>query len=165
VAIHALAGISTAGVNLCAGNISLKLAPKGKSTAYLAANSLVSGMAATVAPLIGGVLATKFEGEELSLTLKWISTALQKSWELPTVNLQGLDFIFLISFMLGLHSLHRLTTIREEGEIEEDLFSREFRLEVRKVFKNTSNIAGLRDMFYFPYSYFREVVKKGGRAS
>jgi MFS family permease len=158
--IHILAGMSMAGVNLCSGNIALKLAPTGKSTSYLAANALVSGVAATIAPIIGGALATILDGEELSLTLRWISTAFHTSWELPTVNLKGLDFICIISFLLGLHSLHRLLTIKETGEVEQGVFAEEFRLEVRKAVKNISNVAGMRDMFYFPYSRLRELIIK-----
>lgn len=47
VLIHALAGMSTAGVMLCSANIALKLAPHGKATAYLAGNALISGVTAT----------------------------------------------------------------------------------------------------------------------
>lgn len=158
ILIHVLTGMSTAGVNLCSGNIALKLAPAGRSTAYLAANALVSGIAATVAPVIGGVLAAKLDGEELSLTFRWISAAFHKTWEMPTVNLKGLDFIFIISFLLGLHSLHRLLAIREEGEVEQGVFAKEFRLEARKAVKNISNVAGMRDLFYFPYSRLREIL-------
>jgi len=165
ILIHILAGMSTAGVNLSSANIALKLAPAGKSTSYLAANALVSGVAATVAPIIGGVLAANLDGEELSLTLRWISTALQTTWELPTVNLQGLDFIFIIAFLLGLHSLHRLLTVKETGEVEQGVFATEFRLEVRKAVKNISNVAGMRDMFYFPYNRLRDMIMKRDQSS
>jgi hypothetical protein len=36
----------------------------------------------------------------------------------------------------------------------------EFRSEVRKAVRNMSNVAGMRDMFYFPYSRLREVMRK-----
>ena len=165
VSIHVLAGMSTAGVNLCASNIALKLAPIGKSTSYLAANALVSGVAATIAPIIGGALAATLDGEELSLTLRWISTALHTTWELPTVNLKGLDFIFIISFLLGLHSLHRLLAVKETGEVEQGVFAKEFRLEVRKSVKNISNVAGMRDMFYFPYSRLMDIFSRKNRSN
>ncbi|MDY6991319.1 MAG: hypothetical protein SVR94_01765 [Pseudomonadota bacterium] len=41
IIIHMLAGMSTAGVMLCVNNITLKLAPPGQATAYLASNALV----------------------------------------------------------------------------------------------------------------------------
>ena len=50
-----MASMSTAGVSLCAGNITLKLAPQGRAAAYLAVNALVAGAAATIAPISGGL--------------------------------------------------------------------------------------------------------------
>lgn len=49
--IHILGGISTAGFNLCAASIAIRLAPQGKATAYLATNAFCSGLAATIAPI------------------------------------------------------------------------------------------------------------------
>ena len=65
--IYAFSGMSTAGVQLCTGNLAMKLAPRGKATAYLAINALVSGIAATIAPILGGLAATLFEGEEITV--------------------------------------------------------------------------------------------------
>lgn len=59
-AIHVMAGISTAGVTLCTGNLAFKFAPYGKATAYLAVNALVSGVMATVAPILAGLMADYF---------------------------------------------------------------------------------------------------------
>jgi hypothetical protein len=44
-------------------------APPGKATAFLATNVLVSGMAATVAPILGGFAADGFASRRLSLIL------------------------------------------------------------------------------------------------
>ncbi|MFW5840175.1 MAG: MFS transporter, partial [Planctomycetota bacterium] len=67
IGIHALSGMSTAGVGLCAGNIAMRLAPKGEATSYLAINALVSGLAATVAPILGGLAADFFQTRELAI--------------------------------------------------------------------------------------------------
>ncbi len=156
--IHLLAGISTAGVTLAAGNIALELSPRGKATAYLAVNALVSGIAATIAPILGGAAATVMEGRELILTLSWLNHLTGESWALPTFHLRGLDFLFLAAFLVGIYSLHRLALVREEGEVEKGVVMGEVIAEVRKSVRNVSNIAGLLNTFYFPYARLLELV-------
>lgn len=53
--IHMATGAASAGVTLASGNLTLKLAPKGKATGYLAANSMVNALAAGSASMIGSV--------------------------------------------------------------------------------------------------------------
>lgn len=156
--IHALAGMSTAGVTLCTGNIALKLAPAGKSTAYLAVRSLTAGIAATLAPILGGVLGNWFEGEKLVLTLQWVSQPLHGTWTIPTLQLQGLDFLFLMAFFLGLYALHRLLAVEEEGAVEKGVVLAEFNGEVRRAVRDVSNVAGLRDLLFFPYSHLLRLI-------
>lgn len=158
VLIHALAGMSTAGVTLCTGNIALKLAPHGKATGYLAVRSLISGAAATVAPILGGILANRFEGERVTLTLSWISAALNKTWEVTTVNLRGLDFLFILAFLFGLYALHRLLVVHEEGEAEKDVVMTEFNGELRRMVRDVSNVAGLFDLLYMPYTQLLRLI-------
>ena len=157
--IHALAGMSTAGVTLCTGNIALKLAPPGKATSYLAVNALVSGVAATLAPILGGLIATWLDTERMSLTLRWLSQETIR-WSLPTVELKGLDFLFILAIIFGLYSMHRLVTVKEAGEAEEGVVLDRFRSEVRKAVRNVSNVAGVRDLFYFPYARLRRLMHK-----
>src|SRR5690606_27419341 len=71
VLLHALAGVSTAGVGLCAANIALKISPKGKATAYLATNSFVCGVAATAAPILAGLMADFFSHQHFNLVAHW----------------------------------------------------------------------------------------------
>ncbi len=150
VTIHALSGVSSAGVNLSSSNIAMKLAPKGEATQYLAMRSLVSGIAAMLGPIVGGTLATWTADHTLSLTfdLKNAGTTLL---HFPTVNLSGLDFIFILSFFLGSHALHRLITIQESGTADKETVREGLQYEVRKFARNISNVAGLRNLFYFPY--------------
>jgi MFS family permease len=157
--IHALAGMSTAGVTLCTGNIALKMAPRGKATSYLAVNALVSGVAATLAPILGGLIATWLDMERLSLTLRWLSEETVR-WSLPTVELKGLDFLFILAIIFGLYSTHRLVAVKESGEAEEGVVLDRFRSEVRKAVRNVSNVAGIRDLFYFPYARLRRLIHK-----
>jgi MFS family permease len=166
ILIHVLTGISTAGVNLCSSNIALKLAPRGKATAYLATNALVNGIAATVAPIIAGISADWFSSEELSLSLRWTTaTAETARFEIPAFNLRGLDFVFVISFLLGAYALHRLVAVREEGEVEEKIVTTQLFNEVRKAVRHVSNVAGLRALTYFPYARLKDAMKRNNRNS
>lgn len=154
VLAHVLAGISSAGISLCTGNIALELAPKGRATSYLAVNALISGIAAAVAPILGGAVSTWFESWELRLTLSWFRD--NTLWfDVPTLSLRGLDFLFLIAFVFGLYAMHRLLGVHEEGEVEEGIFLQQFHSELRKAMRSVANVAGLRDLFYFPFARLR----------
>lgn len=159
VLIHALMGISAAGVTLASGNIGLKLAPKGHATAYLAANSIVSSFAAGIAPVIGGRFADFFSNRQLSLALKWTSPGKELTFQ--TFHLQHWDFFFLFAFLFGLYSIHRLTRVREVGEVEEKIVVSELISEVRNEIRNLSTASGIRQMVSFPLSIVKGAMEKG----
>ncbi|MBN2562808.1 MAG: MFS transporter [Phycisphaerae bacterium] len=160
ILIHALAGMSTAGITLGTAQIALKAAPRGSATAYLATNALVSGMAATVAPIIGGVAADLFAPQSLTLTLRWASQATARSLALPAFDLRGLDFLFLLSFLAGLYALHRLLAVKEEGEVDEHIVRGELYDEVRQMARSVSGVGGLRQITSFPYALLRDLLKR-----
>jgi MFS family permease len=161
VLIHILAGLSTAGVNLCTANIALKLAPRGSATSFLATNALVGGAAATIAPIIAGLGADWFADKKLDLSLRWTSgVSIGHPLELPVVNLSGLDFLFAIAVLAGLHAMHRLIAVREEGEVEEKVVLESLALQTRKAMRHLSNVAGLRHLTYFPYEILKTIVVK-----
>ncbi len=153
-AIHLLAGVSTAGVNLCAGTITLKLAPRGKATAFLATNALTSGAAATVAPVLAGLLADWLAASRLTVELRWASAAVERT-ALTALDLSGLDFLFAIAVVFGLYSLHRLLAVREEGEVEDGEAAAALYGEVRRAVRHVSTVAGLRRLSAFPYTLLR----------
>jgi MFS family permease len=158
--IHVLGGISLAGVALCSGNLALKTAPYGRATAFLAVNALVCGVAATVAPVIAGVLADWFAVKELTFTLRWGTVGMEaEALALPAMNLRGLDFLFIIAFFLGLYSVHRLLGVREEGEVEEKIVVMELYAEVRKLAQHVSNVPGVRQLTHFPYAALRSASR------
>lgn len=165
LAIHILAGISTAGVTLCSGNIAMKAAPQGKATAYLAANALVNGIAATVAPILAGLAADWFATQELTLSLRWTAAETGKTvFDLSALNLRGLDFLFMIAVLFGIYAMHRLLAVREEGEVEEKVVMRQLYSEVRKAVRHISNVAGLRQQYYFPYAKLEDVAQRSESA-
>ena len=158
VAIHVLMGVSTAGVTLASVNIGLKLAPKGQATAYLAANNLVNSLAAGTAPVLGGKFADLFAGRELSWTLKY--TGPGRELAIQTLNLQQWDFFFFLAFLIGLYSIHRLSTVKEIGEVEEKIVRHELISEVIHAMRSLSTAAGLRHMTQIPLLVVRRKLEK-----
>ncbi|MBN2455347.1 MAG: MFS transporter [Sedimentisphaerales bacterium] len=158
IIIHIIMGLSSAGVSLASGNISLKLAPKGQATVYLAANTVVNSIAAGIAPILGGKFADFFSGRELVWTLKYTSPTGQFS--LPTLNLQQWDFFFFLAFLIGLYSLHRLAMVKEAGEVEERIVVNELFTEVRAQVRTLSSVEGLRQMVSFPLSLVKDLTVK-----
>jgi MFS family permease len=158
IGIHVIMGLSSAGVSLASGNISMKLAPEGRATAYLATNTIVNSVAAGIAPILGGKFADFFSGRQLVWTLEYTSPGGKLS--LPTLNLQQWDFFFALAFLIGLYSLHRLSMIKEAGEVEEKIVAQELMAEVRSQVKILSSVEGLRQMVSFPFSVVRNMSIK-----
>jgi MFS family permease len=150
IIIHILSGISTAGVALCSGNLAFKSAPYGRAASYLAVNALISGTAATISPILAGFAADWFAPQQMRLTLSWIQGN-QTELELPTLVFRGLDFIFVIAFFLGIYSVHRLLAIKEEGEVSEKVLRQAFLAEMRRMVRQVSTVAGMRQLLSVPF--------------
>jgi MFS family permease len=155
VIIHIFMGISMAGVTLASGNIGLKLAPKGEATAYLAALNIITSIAAGLAPIIGGKFADVFAGRELSLVLKWTSPVRELAFQ--TLSLQHWDFFFFFAFIIGLYSIHRLTMVKELGEVKEKVVVSELIAETKREMRNLSSIGGLGQTILFPFSILKNL--------
>ncbi|MBN2138099.1 MAG: MFS transporter [Sedimentisphaerales bacterium] len=153
VLIHVVMGLSSAGVSLASGNISMKLAPEGQATAYLAANTITNSVAAGIAPILGGLFADFFSTKELAWTLEYTSAA--EKLTLPTLNLQQWDFFFAIAFLIGIYALHRLSMVEEAGQVDEKIVAQELVAEVRSHVRLLSSAEGLWQMVSFPFSIIR----------
>ena len=121
--------------------MSLKLAPQGQGTSYLAATSLVASITGGIAPLLGGALAQWFEAVALSVVVRW-------SWpgavgEATVIGFTRYQFLFVLSAALGLYVLHRLSQIREGEDISERVVIQQFALEALRTVNQVSTIAGL----------------------
>jgi MFS family permease len=149
VVLHIVMGVAVAGVTLASGNISLKLAPRGRGTAYLAASSVVNSIAAGIAPIIGGLFADDFAARELSLVLRWTSGP--EALEFITLRLRHWDFFFMLAAVLGLYALHRLTLIEETGLGGDRTVMQEIVIEARRTVSSLSSVAGLRLLMAFPF--------------
>jgi len=158
ILIHIVMGVASAGVSLASGNISLKLAPKGQATTYLATNTIVNSIAAGLAPILGGKFADFFAGRELDWTLKYTSPG--GEFSLPTLSLQQWDFFFAFAFIIGLYSLHRLAMVKEAGEVEERIVVDELFAEVKGQVRTLSSVEGLRQMISFPFSTVKGLVER-----
>jgi MFS family permease len=143
VLLHILMGVAMAGITLAMGNISLKLAPLGEGTNYLAAASFVTALAAGIAPMLSGPLVDFFVARRLSWTLTW--TGPEGSFIIETLNLQQWDFLFMLSGLLGLYALHRLSMVREVGEIEEKMVLLELVSAFGREVRDFSTVATLRN--------------------
>jgi len=158
VVIHVVMGLASAGVSLASGNISLKLAPKGQATVYLATNTIANSIAAGIAPILGGKFADFFSSRQLDWTFKYTSPG--GELVLPTLNLQQWDFFFAFAFIIGLYALHRLAMIKEAGEVEEKIVAQELFTEVRTQVRTLSSVEGVKQMVSFPVSIIRNVTER-----
>jgi len=158
VTIHILTGISAAGVALASGNIGLKLAPRGQATAFLSVISLINSLAAGIGSILGGKFADFFAGQELSWTMRW--TGLGRGITFQTLNLQQWDFFFLLAFLIGLYSIHRLALVKEVGEVKERVVVYELFSEIGRATRNLSTIWGLRYVIRLPLSFIEKTFRR-----
>jgi MFS family permease len=146
--IHVVMGVANGGIGLAAGNIGLKLAPQGKGTAYLASVNLAGSIAAGVAALLGGALATWFEASELAIDVQWSSASRMTGF--VVLQFAHWEFLFAISFALGMYVLHALSRIDEGAEISERSVIRNFAFETVNAFGQALSTAGSTVAAIFP---------------
>lgn len=164
VLIHFIGGISTAGFNLCSANIALRLAPHGNATSYLGTNAFCAGLAAAIAPIVGGALGSYFATKEISLDLFYRHDFSQTDSALnfSAVSFRGIDFVFFAAALTGLYAWHRLSLIDEEGTISESAVRDQVFASVRSsIFTSSGLNMGMRRMTAFPY----EMLKKTSRGA
>jgi hypothetical protein len=148
ILIHAATGFANAGVTLASGNIALKLAPKGNAASYLATSSIFNALAAGTATMVGGLTADLFASKELTLILRWQSEL--RATEFSAMDFSHWDFFFMFAALIGLYSLHRLSLVREEGEIDNRTILDHIRQTTWQRLRNLSSIGGLRAGTEYP---------------
>jgi hypothetical protein len=132
--------MASGGIGLATGNIGLKLAPQGKGTAYLASVSLAGSVAAGLAALSGGALATWFSVRELAINVHWSSPG--RSTGFIVMHFAHWEFLFAISFAVGLYVMHALSRIDEGEEVSERAVIRDFALETGRTFGEVLSTVG-----------------------
>lgn len=164
---HILTGMAIAGIGLGANNLTLKTAPRGRATAYLTVSALIQGTAAALAPILAGLAGDGLSRNHLTIDFAWVYTGLEVSeYNAPTLDMHGLDFIILASFVFGLYALHRLLGVQEEGEAAPAVVQQELMNEMERRLRSVSTVAGLRFFMSLPlYAANRlgGAVKKGAR--
>lgn len=160
VAIHLLRGMSMAGVTLATGNIAMRLAPKGQGTSYLAANSLVGALAGGIAPLVGGAVAGAFELYRFTITLNWEGP--HGFVSIPAFDLQGMDFAFILAFLVGIYAMHRLSMVVEGDPIERSVVVQNLITEVKRPMLTLTTVDGAADALDFPFNAMRQTRRRMG---
>lgn len=146
--VHVLLGIAIAGVSIASFSIAFKLAPQDEATKYLAVNGALASAGMGIGPVLGGLVADVLARMELSLTFRWLGKS--EEWAAYLLNFRGLDFLFFVTFVLGIYSLRRLTEVREKGEVPRKVVYREFLTETRRTIRNLSNVGAFYSLVYFP---------------
>ncbi|MFP4095356.1 MAG: MFS transporter [Cyclobacteriaceae bacterium] len=158
VLIYVLGGIATAGTSLAAGNIGLKLSPKGEAIAYLSVMSFINSVSAGITPIIGGLGTDFFLNKQLSISISWLNGEEQTLFN--ALSLEQWDFFFAFSFLLGLYAVHRLAYLEEGEQSEEVSLLREIRLEIQREMRGMSTVTGLRSMVHLPFSLYQVLSRK-----
>ena len=157
--LHIFAGIANAGITLTIGTIGLKLAPQGEATSYLASASLATNLGTGLGPLCGGLLGDFFSTRNLDLIFTWTDPVL--SIRAPVISLTGLDFLFVIAFVVGLMILGILATIREEGEVSREVILESLMLPTREISRPMSSVPGYNLFSNFPFGYIKKIPVPG----
>jgi len=155
IILHIAAGIAGAGIMVANGNISLKLAPKGEAASYLATNSALTSISAGIAPIVGGLMADFFSTRALTWTLTY--TTPTKLMQLPTLNLTQWDFFFFFAFIIGVYALHRLSLVREEGEVDKKKVMDELFSDFRSQSLTLTSFQGMRRTISTPVALVANV--------
>ena len=139
--VHIAMGAAAGGIGLATGNLSLKLAPQGQGTSYLAATSLVASLTGGMAPLLGGALAHWFDSVQLSVVVRWALPS--RVGEAAVLEFARWQFLFVLSAALGLYVLHALSRISEGKDVSERVVMQQFALEALRTVNHVSSIGGL----------------------
>jgi MFS family permease len=158
IGIHIATGVASAGVSLASGNVTLKLAPRGNATSYLAVSSLVNSLAAGTASMVGGLTADYFVSRRLSVVLRYQEPT--GDTEFSPMSFAQWDFFFLLAAVVGVYALHRLTLVREEGHVTESVVIETLLTNARQGMRNLSTIAGLRAATEFPLEWLRRAGRR-----
>jgi len=148
--IHFLNGIAVSGVSIGTANIALKLSPRDQAHGYMTVVGLNSSLVGTLAPLAGGFLADYFMRFHLEFPL--VLTVDATTYSLPILSIKGLEFLFLLTFLIGLYAIHRLALIREVGEAGKQKVIDELTESIVLPLKSLSVMQGIQRIAIMPIS-------------
>ncbi len=160
VVLHLLIGVATAGVNISTTTIRMKMAPRAQATSYLTAATLAASIGAGTSPLLGGLFADFFSVRHLQVAFEWESPG--RIIEFPAVFLTGFDFLFAVAFLMGLVTLRVLATIREEGEVDQQVVMDTLMAQTRDNLRVLNTVPGLAMASRVPEATARFVPRFAG---
>ncbi|MCY3690775.1 MAG: MFS transporter [Chloroflexota bacterium] len=153
--LHVFAGVATAGIQLTVQTIALKTAPEGSATPYIGIAGIGTGLGAGIGPIVGGALADFFDNHLFRIDLSW--TSADGVLELPALTLTGIDFLFVVSFCLGVVTLNLLAQLREEGAADREVAMRELIGGMDPVLRAVSSVPGAGFVTAASYGYVKRV--------
>ena len=158
--IHLVMGAATAGIGLASSNIGLAMAPQRHATPYLASISLVASLAAGSAPIVGGALASAFANQEISLVLHWGAVA--GGGAMTALRFRHWEFLFALTFVLGLYAVYVLSLIREGRNVGESEVIEHLLGEAQRTMRSLSSVSGLRVATSLPFGWLRDERSRDG---
>ncbi len=158
--IHLVMGAATAGIGLASANIGLAMAPERHATEYLASVSLVASLAAGIAPVLGGALASVLANQEISLVLHW--GAITRGAEMIAFRFRHWEFLFALTFVIGPYAVYVLSLIREGRDITEDEVIDHLIGEAQRTMRSLSSVSGLRVVTLFPFGWLTDDRSRDG---
>ncbi|MYC33625.1 MAG: MFS transporter [Chloroflexi bacterium] len=153
--LHVFAGVATAGVQLTVQTIALKTAPTGSVTPYVGIAGIGTGLGAGIGPIVGGALADFFDNHLFRIDLSWTSAG--GALELSALTLTGIDFLFVLSFCLGIVTLNLLAQLREEGASDREVAMRDLIGGMDPVLRAVSSVPGAGIVTAASYGYVKRV--------
>ena len=143
VATYIIGGIGWGGFASASSVLPLKNAPKDRSTSYFSASALVSGIASTIGPLTGGLLADAFKDMEFSIPLRFAISG-ETVFSFPAFSFSSFDFLFLLSFLIGSLAVHRLKYVHEKVESKEEEVRPEMIAQLQRTLRQIGHTMGIR---------------------
>lgn len=146
-------GLAMAGITLAIGNISVKLSPSERADTYVTSLSLVDAVVAAASPMTAGTVASFAAEREIALSL--VLSDGSRRLTVPTFSLRGLDFLFVIAFLVGRYAMHRPAFVQEEGSVGEGVVLEELREHIMEdIMEDMRAVAS--------FATFRQVVSLPG---
>ena len=158
--LYFLLGIASAGINVAATSIRMKMAPQAHSTAYLTVSSLAANIGAAISPLLGGAFVDFFSERHLEIIVEWVDP--ERVLSFPALFLTGYDFLFTVAFILGLLTLGVLSHVREEGEAQSEVVLNELMTQTRENLRALNFVPGLSFVSQLPLAGLRYLPRIPG---
>ena len=97
--------------------------------------------------ILAGLIADLLIEQQFTWTFNWINPG--GTITLIILHLQRWDFLFVLAFLIGIYSIHRLALVKETGEVKERVVLQALLSEVRSA-TSVFSVTGLRSLTRFP---------------